>query len=129
MLNYRSPPMPESDPTHLPRADEAWIPDEKLREYSLNANHRRGAPKARVFRAALGLERADWTFLRDQILENVGDIPITGTRADQHGVRYTVVIPILGPNGQTRDVITDWIIERDAPPRLTSAYVSSRRRR
>lgn len=119
--------MPEAEPIYLPGAEHAYIPNEKLRDYALNPHHARGGAKARVFGSALGLEQADWVWLRDQILAKVGNIPVSGHRIDAHGVRYTVVVPILGRNGRLRDVVTGWIIEPDKPPRLTTAYVSRRR--
>ena len=34
----------------------------------------------RVFGSALGIERADWRYLRDQLVEGVVEAPILGTR-------------------------------------------------
>jgi hypothetical protein len=122
--------MSEPDPIYLPRAEEAWIPEAKLRDYSLNTQHAEGYHKARVFKSALGLEQADWTYLRDQILTEVGRHPLTRiTREPPDVIRYEVVVPIIGRNGLIRDVITGWIVEADQPPRLTSAYVSARKTR
>lgn len=127
VLEYATQPMPEPEPSYLPRAEDAWIPESKLRDYSLDPDHEVGGHKARVFLAALGLQRRDWVFLRDQILQRVGQFPVTSTRSEPPNiVRYTVVILITGPNGQTSDVTTGWYVEGDSPPRLTSAYVSSR---
>ena len=53
----------------LPNPHKAVVEIEKLRDYSLNLNHRVGGHKARVFKAALDLtvQEADW--LRERALE------------------------------------------------------------
>lgn len=120
--------MPDGDPVYLPRADEAEIEDAKLRDYALNPDHTVGGPKARVFRAALGFERADWRLLREQILARVGATPVSEIRQrSETRTGYVVIIPVEGPNGQTRPVLTAWIVEDDGPPRLTSAYLATGR--
>ncbi len=46
-------------------------------------------------------------------------------RAGNYGVRYSVPMLIEGLNGQTHEVTTGWIVEKEgASPRLTSAYVN-----
>jgi Domain of unknown function (DUF6883) len=110
-------------PLRLPRADEAIIPREKLTRYALDPSHPRGAHKARVFASALGLRADDWRFLRDQILAALPESPVRGTRITPFGVAYEVVVTIDGLNGATAPVVTTWLIERNAPPRLTSTWV------
>jgi len=41
----------------LPNAERAVVDMEKLRDYCLNPEHRRGCHKARVFKASLGITR------------------------------------------------------------------------
>ena len=55
----------------LPNAEQAIVDIAKLRDYSLDATHEEGKHKARVFAAALGLDRgaADW--LRTMLLAAV----------------------------------------------------------
>jgi hypothetical protein len=43
----------------LPNAERAFVDVAKLRDYSLNAEHKEGKHKARVFAAALGLRSGD----------------------------------------------------------------------
>ncbi len=62
-----------TDELFLPRAELAVAAEDKLRDYSLNADHRTGRHKARVFASVLGIAAGDWTFLRDQILDRVAD--------------------------------------------------------
>jgi hypothetical protein len=48
---------------------------------------------------------------------------VRSTRITPFGIAYEVVIPIDGLNGATLPVVTTWIVEGDAPPRLTSTWV------
>jgi hypothetical protein len=109
----------------LPDADRALVDPDKLRNYVLSPEHRRGKHKARVFLSALGIDREGWEYLRDQIVEGVGRADVSEVRTGRYGVRYSVPILIEGLNGQTHEVTTGWIVEKKgAAPRLTSAYVN-----
>ncbi len=109
----------------LPNAHRAVIEPEKLRDYVLAPEHKYGKHKARVFVSALGIDRANWEYLRDQIASRVEEAEVSEVRAGTYGVRYSVSLMIEGLNGQTHEVTTGWIVEQDgAPPRLTSAYVN-----
>ena len=81
-----------------------------------------------MFSSALGFRREDWTILRQQILERVTRYPVTDVRPwPPWGMRYEVQLEISGRNGQTRWVMTGWLIARDGdPPALVTAYVAPR---
>ncbi|MGH2951149.1 MAG: DUF6883 domain-containing protein [Solirubrobacterales bacterium] len=109
----------------LPAADRAVIEPEKLRDYVLSSDHEHGRHKARVFMSALGIDRDGWEYLREQIATHVVVAEVSEVRTGRYGMRYSVPMLIEGLNGQTHEVTTGWIIEREgAPPRLTSAYVN-----
>jgi hypothetical protein len=55
----------------IPNAEQAYIDDSKLRDYSLNPEHPRGRHKARVFAAALGLTQSDVDLLRAALLRAI----------------------------------------------------------
>ncbi len=112
-----------SDDVLLPRAGEAVVPVDKLVAYALNPEHFRGQHKARVFRSALGIDRSDWRYLRDQLVEGVVGVPVRGTRMTPFGVLYEIVLSVVGLNGATHPVLTIWLVEPDAPPRLVSTWV------
>lgn len=99
------------------------MPEEKLAGYALDPLHQRGCHKARVFSSALGIERTDWRYLSDQLLEGVIEAPILGTRVTPFGVLYEIVVLVDGLNGATAPVAAIWIIEGDQPPRLVSTWV------
>ncbi len=73
----------------------------------------------------MGIESGDWEYLSDQILDRLGDSPVSGVRAvPPWGLQYEVVVMIDGLNGETHPVITAWIIEGDTGnPRLITLYV------
>lgn len=112
-----------SPPPRVPRADEAVVPEDKLARYALDPKHPRGRHKARVFSAALGIERADWRYLRDQLIDSVAEAPVLGTRVTPFGVLYETLALVDGLNGTTAPVAAIWIVEEDHPPRLVSTWV------
>jgi hypothetical protein len=112
-----------AEPMRLPGAERARIPTDKLVRYALDPNRPRGRHKARVFAWALGIHTQDWRYLHDQILEALPAAPVRSTRITPFGVAYEVVTPIDGLNGATLPVVTTWIVEGDAAPRLTSTRV------
>jgi len=107
----------------LPNPHKAVVEIEKLRDYSLNLNHRVGGHKARVFKAALDLtvHEADW--LRERALE----IAVTGDAvpgsSSVFGDKY-VIDALIDHKGKTALVRFCWIIEFGTDfPRLISCYV------
>ena len=108
----------------LPRADRAVVAREKLEGYLLNPQHEVGRHKARVFASALGIQQRDWQYLRDQLQTAVVDAPVGGVRETSRGSLHEVVVAVDGLNGQTRRVMTVWLVAGDEPPRLVTAYVA-----
>ena len=100
------------------------VPAAKLRDYVLNPAHPQGGPKARVFAAVLGLTRADWQYLRQQLLAGVLAAPATPRGTTPWGQLYEVPLEVHGSSGQVARVRTGWIIRSgDVRPHLTTAYV------
>jgi hypothetical protein len=107
----------------LPNADRAFVDMAKLRSYCLNANHRRGQHKARVFAAALGLTAEDAEFLRDALLSAVQSYDAVPTEEIEYGQLYVLDFPVSRPVGRAM-VRSGWIVRKDEDfPRLTSCYV------
>jgi len=112
----------------LPNVSRAEISPAKLRDYALNPRHPDGAHKARVFLAALGIGQADWEALKAQLLAGIETAPVVGEREDEHGMRYEVIVDVLGLNGRRAPVTTAWFAATASDgPRLVSAYVDVRR--
>src|SRR6266508_3118244 len=99
-----------TNPDALPIADRAVIPREKLQGYLLNPRHEIGRHKARVFAAALGIHRDDWEYLRDRIQEGILVAAVDTVRDTQWGRVFEAILPVTGLNGQTRRVMTVWLV-------------------
>lgn len=117
----------------LPGADEPSIEPDKLVRYALDPTHPVGRHKAVVFRQALGIEQADWEYLRDAIVEALPRSPITGLRQPR-GARETytweVLVPIQGLGeraGRHLQVVTAWEIV-DGRPVLVTLRVAPKSR-
>jgi hypothetical protein len=113
----------ESSPVKLPNAKRAVVDVEKLRDYCLNPEHRRGCHKARVFKASLGLTSDHAEDLRRALLAAALNNDATPLEHDEYGRRYVVDFMASGPFGKAM-VRSSWIIRREEDfPRLTSCYV------
>lgn len=107
----------------LPNSERAVVKIAKLREYSLNPTHEVGKHKARIFKAALGITIDDADWLRERILEMVGDLTAFAGEPSPFGSKYIVDI-LMEREGQEATVRTTWIIEFGTDfPRLTSCYI------
>ena len=108
----------------IPHAESAIIDSRKLTEYALNPNHEVGKHKAKVFESALGYNQSNADELILKIKQGLKENPAQLGKKDQYGQRYTVNIPIQGPNGKTAIVTTGWILESGSKtPKLTTALV------
>jgi hypothetical protein len=107
----------------LPNGARAVLDIDKLRNYCLNPEHRRGCHKARVFAVSLGLTIDHTAELRGALLAGARDDDATLTERDEYGARYVIDFVTSGPAGQVI-VPSSWIIRRGEDfPRLTSCYV------
>jgi len=108
----------------LPNAGEAVIDPNKLTSYALNPQHPVGGDKARVFESALGYNQSNADQLIGEIQQGVLTNPAVMGKVDQFGQRFTVDMPITGPNGNIVMVRTGWVLDPGATvPRLATAYV------
>jgi hypothetical protein len=109
----------------LPNADQAVIPPDKLAAYALDYESEDGKDKARVFEEALAITKADWQYLRDAILAELPNQPVTSTRLPVRPKvpwRYEVLMPITGLNGRRVHILTAWKLV-DGHPQLVSTRV------
>ena len=102
----------------MPNADSAVIAPEKLRDYLLNVDHRRGGPKARLL-GSFGYRRDDWTRLERDLREQHLGREVARVVPGEYGIRYDIVAPIKTPDGRQLVVRTIWQIDTGrASPRL-----------
>jgi hypothetical protein len=107
----------------LPFAEAAEFDPRKLTDYCLDPDHPRGRDKARLFRAALDLGRADAIWLRQQILAGVLHANAIEDASDQFGARYRVDVAI---RRQDRHAVvrTVWIVPQGGiNPRFVTCWV------
>jgi len=107
----------------LPNAELALIDLNKLRNYSLNPQHRRGKDKARLFTAILGLTQDDALILQALIKKALCHHDAILGSIDEYGQRYVVDFSVTR-NQNTATVRTIWIIRiAEDFPRLVSCYI------
>ena len=107
----------------LPNAHLAIIPIEKLRDYSLSLEHRRGRDKARVFRSALGLNADNAEWLAEVIRLEVAKSPVKSILKNEYGLRFQVDFTVIH-EGRSASVRTGWILpDGEIAPRLTTCFV------
>jgi hypothetical protein len=106
--------------TELPDFDRGWIPDEKLRDYLLNPDHRHGRSK-HDFLIMHGFSSADWPVLKTTLLAHAGTAKVTLSRVDVWGSTYHAIGPLRSPDGRNPWIRAYWIVRRgDTRPQLTS---------
>ncbi len=107
----------------LPNADRVFVDVVKLRDYSLNTEHKEGKHKARVFADALGLESDDAAWLRQKLLNIAKSEDCQMGRETDYGQRYVIDFE-LTREGKTAQVRSAWIIRKGEDfPRLVTCYV------
>jgi len=107
----------------LPNADRAFVDVVKLRDYSLNTEHKEGKHKARVFADALGLESDDAAWLRQKLLNIAKSEDCQMGRETDYGQRSVIDFE-LTREGKTARVRSAWIIRKGEDfPRLVTCYV------
>ena len=107
----------------LPSADRAVVDINKLRNYCLNPEHRRGLHKARVFASAIGLTKDDAANLQAALLAAVRDGDAVEGVQDDYGRRYVVDFVVKRSKGEAT-VRSSWIIRQGEEfPRFTTCYV------
>ncbi len=111
-------------PMPIPDAERAVASREKVHDYLLNHEHPEGGSKAVWFRS-LGYEQYDWHLLASDLLAIAKTCEHFDTLQSIHGVKYTAVGSISRPDHRSGRIVTVWIVEDDAPPRLVTAFPDS----
>jgi hypothetical protein len=92
----------------LPQAERAFLDVGKIEDYCLNPTHLHGRHKARVFRDALGLNRADAVWLKAVLLS---DLPSEGLARGQVGTvvealdSAAVLVEFSDPHGRAYAIV------------------------
>jgi hypothetical protein len=104
----------------LPNPERAVIAPDKLVQYLLNTEHKRGGHKARVL-LDFGYNVAHWQQLQSDIrrFHLYADVEVVGQTP--YGTRYEIRAPLQTPNGRMLTVRTVWQVDEgtDFPRRIT----------
>ena len=107
----------------LPHGARAIVEARKLHEYVLNLDHPVGGHHAVLFRDLLGITQANWTVLRDALLQAAQQEEAAPGKASSHGQKWEMRLSLSGPGG-TKIVLAVWLVEPSDPrPRLITCYV------
>ncbi|MGF1473182.1 MAG: DUF6883 domain-containing protein [Rubrobacteraceae bacterium] len=112
----------EPHPDAMRNANQAHIPEAKIRDYAL-----KDPGKKRPFKAlGFGLAARNWEALYDAILEELPHHPAVFNKRNVWGTYFEVVVPVRGPNGKKAPVRTFWIygVDEDVP-RLVTLYIDT----
>lgn len=113
----------------LPNFQKAELPRQKLVNYLLDALHKEGQHKARVFKAALDFDQSNWEELAQAIRAELPYHPALVGSEGTWGTKYEVTLPITGKNGRVVNVLTVWIVrlETNFPSFVTALVVGERK--
>lgn len=102
----------------LPNRESAVIEPEKLTEYLLNVDHRRGGTKARLL-LRLGYSKDNWQQLEADIRRFHLEVDVEVIRETRYGIRYEISAPLQTPTNEQRIVRSVWQIDKGQSfPRL-----------
>lgn len=109
----------------LPNYERAEILRSKLEGYALNQTHEPdGKHKARVFKSAFGFDQSNWELLKQRILDELPYHEAKLNQTSRWGDEYDVDLVIEGPNGNSAEVRTKWLLKSGAAvPSLITVYV------
>jgi hypothetical protein len=106
----------------LPRAQEAIVDPEKVRDYLLSPRHATGRQKARFF-ARLGYVQANWRRLRADLCQLAREHDVTTGRPSVFGSKYELRATLIGPSGRSAEIVAIWIVLKGEEfPRLVTAF-------
>jgi hypothetical protein len=106
-----------------PYSDRAVLDIRKIEDYCLNAPHPRGRHKARVFRKALELQRADASWLRGVLLDAARSNEARQLEADMWGSHWRIDVTVER-HARTVVVRTIWIVRTgEKMPRFVTCWV------
>lgn len=121
--NFDKEHLAKNEAELLPQFLSAQISDDKLTGYILNSKHPVGKHKALAFDKRLGYTDNNWKLLKDQFQDGISRYKCSMRKETEYGQPFEVAMIIKGANDKYAKVKTGWIIEKNNPPRMTTAYV------
>jgi hypothetical protein len=93
----------------------------KITNYLLDAAHGLGGAKARFF-SAVGFSTGDWQAMATALTDHPVRNSVESRTLTPYGAKYVVRCTLETPDGRDPCVVTVWIKDSAAPPRLVTAY-------
>lgn len=110
----------------MPNAEKAVIASEKLRDYLLNPEHRRGGSKAKLL-LSMGYQANQWQQLETDLREQHLTADVEDVEENDYGTCYAIVAGLTGPDKRTVPFRSIWQIDRGTNyPRLITMYPENR---
>src|SRR4051812_44515632 len=106
----------------LPNFHRAIVAPEKLRDYLLNPQHRRGAGKARLL-MTFGYRAENWQQLESDLRAQHLNLDVATVSDNEYGRRFEIIGPIRTPTGRSVIFVSIWQIDIGTnDPRLITMY-------
>jgi len=106
----------------IPNAEKAIITPEKLRDYLLNLNHRRGSAKARLL-ISCGYRADAWHVLETDLRSQHLTADFVVAKDNVYGKRFEIRAPLTTPGGRLVVFQSIWQIDDGTDvPRLITMY-------
>ena len=106
----------------LPNPERAVIAPDKLVQYLLNTEHKRGGHKARVL-LDFGYHFDNWQQLQSDLRRFHLPVDVEVERQTPYGTRYEIRAPLQTPSGRMLMVKTVWQIDEGTDfPRLITLF-------
>lgn len=113
----------------MPNHSKAITPREKFTKYSLNPDNPNAKGKAESYKKGLGYTKEN----ADGLISQVEKYVLSGNRPyevsqSEFGTKYKFRIPVLGPNGKTKNVIAVYQIDNGTSiPRMVTNYMEKKK--
>ncbi|MFC1816744.1 DUF6883 domain-containing protein [Thermodesulfobacteriota bacterium] len=106
----------------LPKRQNAYIPQQKLKDYLLSRSHPIGSWKSKLFHN-LGFDETNSDLLEQHLFAIANSENVNESIMTKYGTKYVIDGSIKTPNGNILKLRTIWIIEeRQNNPRFVTAY-------
>jgi hypothetical protein len=106
----------------LPNVHNAYVPDAKVRDYLLNANHPNNGGKDKFFQS-FGFSQQSWTLLQSALSHHPQANPVTSIKRSLYGTRYVVKCSLVSPDGRHPCITTVWEMDPlSSAPKMLTAY-------
>ena len=115
--------------SYMPNHDNAVTPKEKFVNYSLDYTNPNAKGKAEAYEKGLGYTQKNADGLIGQIHNAVtsGKVHPYEISKTEYGIKYKYRISVTGPNGNTKNVIAVYQIDKGSTiPRLITNYLEGK---